>query len=133
MGDLRSMLITGAAVGAAAVGGAAIANAGTSSTGSSTSSTTPQVVQTNPRSNVPPPGTSAHESAEKVVTGVAASKARAAAVRAAGGGKAGQVTTDYSGNGYEGTVTKSGGSKTRNPPRRVLQRPIGPRWPPWRP
>ncbi|MBV9335364.1 MAG: hypothetical protein JO243_05655, partial [Solirubrobacterales bacterium] len=33
------------------------------------------------------------------------------AVKAAGGGTAGTVTTDYTGNGYEVTVTKSDGSK----------------------
>jgi poly-gamma-glutamate capsule biosynthesis protein CapA/YwtB (metallophosphatase superfamily) len=41
----------------------------------------------------------------------AADKARAAAVKAVGGGTAGAVTTDVSGNGYEVTVTKSDGSK----------------------
>jgi outer membrane lipoprotein SlyB len=45
------------------------------------------------------------------VTGAAADKARAAAVKAVGGGTAGAVTTDVSGNGFEGTVTKSDGSK----------------------
>ena len=40
----------------------------------------------------------------------AATKAQAAAVAAAGGGTAGAVTTDYTGKGYEVTVTKSDGS-----------------------
>jgi hypothetical protein len=62
-------------------------------------------------SNMPAHGTAAHEDAEKAVTGTAATKAQAAAVKAAGGGTAGAVTTDYTGNGYEVTVTKSGGSK----------------------
>ena len=59
---------------------------------------------------MPRPGTAAHESAETAVTGTAATKAQAAAVKAAGGGTAGDVTTDYGGNGYEVTVTKSDGS-----------------------
>ena len=46
------------------------------------------------------------------MTGTAAAKAQAAAVKAAGGGKAGEVTTDFGGRGYEVTVTKSDGSTT---------------------
>jgi hypothetical protein len=38
-------------------------------------------------------------------------KAQAAAVKASGGGTAGDVTTDYFGNGYEVIVTRSDGSK----------------------
>ena len=45
------------------------------------------------------------------MTGSAAAKAQAAAVKSAGGGTAGAVTTDYTGNGYEVTVTKSDGSQ----------------------
>ena len=60
---------------------------------------------------MPAPGTASHEDNEKAVTGDAATKAQAAAVKAAGGGTAGDVTTDYFGNGYEVTVTKSDGSK----------------------
>jgi hypothetical protein len=59
---------------------------------------------------MPAHGSVAHENAEKAVTGAAATKAQAAAVAAAGGGTAGAVTTDYTGNGYEVTVTKSDGS-----------------------
>ena len=55
-------------------------------------------------------GTAAHENAEKTVTGDAATKAQAAAVKAVGSGTAGAVTTDFNGNGYEVTVTKSDGS-----------------------
>jgi hypothetical protein len=61
---------------------------------------------------MPPYGGAAHEGAEKAVTGAAAAKAQAAAVKAAGGGTAGEVTTDFDGHGYEVTVTKSDGSKT---------------------
>jgi hypothetical protein len=60
---------------------------------------------------MPAPGTAAHEDAEKPVTGEAAAKVQAAAVKAAGGGTAGAVTTDFVGRGYEVTVTKPDGSK----------------------
>jgi hypothetical protein len=60
---------------------------------------------------MPAHGTAAHEDAEKAVTGAAATKAQAAAVKAVGSGTAGAVTTDYSGRGYEVTVTKSDGTK----------------------
>ena len=49
--------------------------------------------------DVPGPRPPAHGNLEKPVTGAAADKARAAAVKAAGGGTAGAVTTDVSGNG----------------------------------
>jgi hypothetical protein len=60
---------------------------------------------------MPAPGTAAHEDNEKPVTGDAADRAKAAAVKAVGEGTAGDVTTDYFGNGYEVTVTQSDGSK----------------------
>jgi hypothetical protein len=60
---------------------------------------------------MPAHGTAAHENAEKAVTGSAAAKAQAAAVKAVGSGTAGVVTTDFTGKGYEVTVTKSDGSK----------------------
>jgi hypothetical protein len=53
---------------------------------------------------MPAPGTAAHEDHEQAVTGEAADRAKAAAVKADGGGTAGDVTTDYFGNGYEVTV-----------------------------
>jgi len=89
-----------AAIGGAAVGGAAVAGAATSHSGKP-----PPGLR-----NMPAPGTAAHENHEQAVTGTAAEKARAAAVKAAGGGTAGDVTTDYFGHGYEVTVTKSDGS-----------------------
>jgi hypothetical protein len=59
---------------------------------------------------MPAPGTPAHENAETPVTGDNAAKAQAAAVKYAGSGTAGAVTTDCTKNGYEVTVTKSDGS-----------------------
>jgi len=90
-----------AAIGGVAVGGAAVAGAATSHSGKP-----PPGLR-----NMPAPGTAAHENHEQAVTGAAAEKAKAAAVKAAGGGTAGDVTTDYFGHGYEVTVTKSDGSK----------------------
>jgi hypothetical protein len=62
--------------------------------------------------NFPQHGTSAHEDAETPVTGDAAAKAKAAAVASLGGGTAGEVTTDFTGTGYEVTVTLSDGTTT---------------------
>jgi hypothetical protein len=98
-----------AALSGAAVGGAAVAGAANSST-----TTVPPAASGKPPPalrNLPAPGTAAHEDHEQAVTGEAAGKAQAAAVKAVGGGTAGDVTTDYFGNGYEVTVTKSDGSK----------------------
>jgi hypothetical protein len=100
-----------AALSGAAVGGAAVAGAATSHSGATT---TPAAAAAHPPpglKNMPAPGTAAHEEHEKAVTGDAAAKAKAAAVKAVGGGTAGDVTTDYFGKGYEVTVTKSDGSK----------------------
>jgi hypothetical protein len=63
-----------------------------------------------PPANFPAHGSAAHEDAEKPVTGSAASQAQAAAVKSVGSGTAGAVTTDFTGNGYEVTVTKSDGT-----------------------
>jgi len=98
-----------AALSGAAVGGAAVAGAATSGSGTTTAATTGHPPP--PARNMPTPGTAAHEDAEKPVTGDDAAKAQAAAVEAAGGGTAGDVTTDFFGNGYEVTVTKSDGTK----------------------
>jgi hypothetical protein len=97
--------LTGAAVGGAAVAGAATSHSGTATTPTTAGQPPPAL------RNMPAPGTAAHEDAEKPVTGEDATKAQAAAVEAAGGGTAGDVTTDYFGKGYEVTVTKSDGSR----------------------
>lgn len=108
MRNIRSMLVTGAAVAAAVVGGAAIANAATSSssTNSASSSSTSATASAPP--HFPAHGTAAHEDAEKTVTGTPAEKAKAAAVKHLGGGTATEVTTDYTGSGYEVEVTRNG-------------------------
>jgi nicotinic acid phosphoribosyltransferase len=97
------------AIAALALGGSALASAASQTT------TTPSQSSSNtqaPRAfSGPAHGTAAHEGAEKALTGNAATKAQAAAVKAVGGGTAGAVTTDITGRGYETTVTKSNGSK----------------------
>jgi hypothetical protein len=78
---------------------------------------------------MPAHGTAAHEDAEKAVTGASATKAQAAAVKAVGGGTAGAVTTDFTGNGYEVIVTKTDGSKVEvhlDSSFNAMQRPGGP-------
>lgn len=103
-----------AALGALALGGSAIAGAATSnSSNSSTATPSPTAPSKAQRPNFPAPGTAAHEAAEKPVTGDVATKARAAAVKSVGtGSTAGEVTTDFTGDGYEVAVTKADGSKT---------------------
>jgi hypothetical protein len=106
MSQLKRLIAGSAIFGAAVAGGAAIGNAATSS--STTTTTTPAAAAAAP--SFPAHGTAAHEDAEKAVTGDAATKAKAAAVASVGSGTAGDVTTDYTGDGYEVTVTKSDGS-----------------------
>ena len=98
--------LSGAAVGGAAVAGAANSNSGTTTVPPAASGKPPPALR-----DMPAPGTAAHEDHEKAVTGEAAEKAKAAAVKAVGGGAADDVTTNYFGNGYEVTVTESDGSK----------------------
>jgi hypothetical protein len=109
LNTVKKVGLTVAALSGAAVGGAAVAGAATSHSGTTTPTTTSGKPPPGLR-NMPAPGTAAHEDAEKPVTGEAATKAQAAAVKAVGEGTAGDVTTDYFGNGYEVTVTKSDGS-----------------------
>ena len=114
LGKVKKVALGVAALSGAAVGGAAVAGAATSHSNSSTTTTPPAGAGQPPPPalrNMPAPGTASHEDAEKPVTGDDATKAQAAAVKAAGGGTAGDVTTTYFGNGYEVTVTKSDGSK----------------------
>lgn len=63
------------------------------------------------------------------MTGDAAAKAQAAAVKAVGTGTAGPVTTDYTKTGYETTVKKSDGTTVEvhlDSSFNVLQGPGGP-------
>jgi hypothetical protein len=85
------------------------AASGTASTSTSSNSSAPSS-HDGPPANFPAHGTAAHEDQEKAVTGSNATKAQAAAVKSVGSGTAGAVTTDFTGTGYEVTVTKSDGS-----------------------
>jgi len=101
-----------AALAALALGGSALAGAASSSTTNTTTTTPPSSSSSQPPPfNGPAHGTAAHENAEKAVTGEAAAKAQAAAVKSVGSGTAGAVTTDFTGSGYETTVTRSDGTK----------------------
>ena len=97
--------VTGGILAGSLSANAATTTAATSSDSSSTSSSTEQ-----PQANFPGHGSAAHEDAEKAVTGTNASQAQAAAVKSVGSGTAGAVTSDFTGSGYEVTVTKSDGS-----------------------
>jgi hypothetical protein len=108
--SVKKLSACGLALGALALGGSALANAATSSS-SNTTSTTGTTAPARPPANFPAHGTAAHEDAEKTVTGESATKAQEAAIKSLGGGTAGEVTTNFTGNGYEVTVTKSDGSK----------------------
>jgi nicotinic acid phosphoribosyltransferase len=100
-----------AALAALALGGSALAGAASSSTTSSSSTSAPTSTNSQPRPfNGPAHGTAAHEDAETAVTGEAATKAQAAAVKSVGSGKAGAVTSDYTKSGYEVDVTKPDGT-----------------------
>jgi len=110
LNPIRKAVVGVAALAALALGGSAIAGAASSQTASSTPSSGSST-QARPAFNGPAPGTAAHEDAEKPVTGAAAAKAQAAAVKSVGGGTAGPVTTDMTGKGFETTVTKTDGSK----------------------
>jgi hypothetical protein len=114
MRPLQKIAISGALVGASIAGGAlgasmvGSANAQTTSTTASSSTESPSA---GAQASFPAHGSAEHEAAEKAVTGDTATKVQDAAVKAAGGGTAGDVTTDYSGTGYEVTVTKSDGTQ----------------------
>ena len=101
-GGLAAATLTGGALGASFFG---TANAATSTSSSTSATSTPS------QPNFPAHGTADHESQEKAVTGDAAAKAQAAAVKSVGEGTAGAVTTDFMGNGYEITVTKTDGTQ----------------------
>jgi hypothetical protein len=112
-GALAVASVVGSAIGASFVG---IANAATSSTSStsstgSTGSTSSAAPSTQTAPAMPAHGSAAHEDAETAVTGSAATQAQAAAVKYVGSGTAGAVTTDYTKNGYEVTVTKADGTQ----------------------
>ena len=104
-GALAGLSVAGGAIGATMFGSAGAVTSTTTAPSSTGSSTPPS-----PRS-FPAHGSAAHEDAEKPVTGDAATKAQAAAVKSVGSGTAGAVTSDFAGSGYEVTVTRSDGTR----------------------
>ncbi|MBV8690016.1 MAG: hypothetical protein JOZ37_16705 [Actinobacteria bacterium] len=106
-GALAAAAVTGGAVGATFFG---TANAQTTSTTTAPAASTP-APSTPSQPNFPAHGSADHEGQEKAVTGDAATKAQAAAVKSVGSGTAGAVTSDFNGGGYEVTVTKADGSQ----------------------
>jgi hypothetical protein len=110
----RRTLTTLAAVGAAALGGTAIAGAasnGTSTTASSSSSTTAQ--KTPPAQRDPSKGGhQANGKTETLLTGEAAAKVKAAALKKVPGATVQRVETDADhGSPYEAHLVKSDGTQ----------------------
>jgi hypothetical protein len=131
--SIKKMFAAVAALAALGFGAAAISGAASSSTSTSTgTSTSAQGApggQPPAAFSGPAHGTVAHEDAETPVTGAAAAKAQAAAVKAVGSGTAGAVTTDCNKTGYETTVTKADGTKVEvhlDSSFNVMQGPRGP-------
>jgi hypothetical protein len=126
---MQKILLGVAAIAALALGGSALAGAATSPGTSAATTQSTQGRQAPPRFNGPAHGTAAHENAEKAVTGDAAAKAQAAAVKSVGSGTAGEVTTDLRGDGFETAVTKADGTKVEvhlDSSLNVMQGPGGP-------
>jgi hypothetical protein len=109
-GSAAALLVAGA-VGGGVLAATLSANAANTPAPTNSGSGYAAPGQSGARPNMPAHGGAAHEDAEKPVTGADADKAKAAAIKAAGGGTAGDVTTDFTQRGYEVTVTKTGGSR----------------------
>jgi hypothetical protein len=117
MTNLRSKLVTVAAVGAAALGGAALAGAATNGSGSSSSSSGSST-QAAPGNNQPPRefdpskgGHSANGKTEKLLTGDVAAKVKAAAL-AKVSGTVERVETNVDSNApYEAHIRKADGTE----------------------
>ena len=105
-GSISASLLMGGVLGAT-VAGPLLASAASNSPSAAASASPNGSV-----GSMPAHGTAAHEDAEEAVTGANATKAQAAAVKAVGGGTAGEVTSDFNKSGYEVTVTKSDGTST---------------------
>lgn len=108
MRDMRSKLVTAAAIGAAVVGGGAIANAA-SGTGSSSSSGN-AAAQPAPRQDPSQGGHTANGKTEKLLSGDVASKVRAAALAKVSGTVERVETNVDSSAPYEAHIRKSDGT-----------------------
>jgi uncharacterized membrane protein YkoI len=113
MPDLRTKLVTVAAIGAAGLGGAAIADAASSSS-SSSSTTSSSGTQVQPAAQRDPSqsGHQANGKTETLLSGDTAAKVEAAARAKVPGGTVERVETDADhGSPYEAHVTKSDGTQ----------------------
>ena len=107
----RTWVVTGALALGAVVGAAGIANAATGSSGSANAPT----FAANGSTGQPPagagnPAAMSHGPGETLLTGSAASSAKAAALAAVPGAKVIRVETDSAGAAYEAHLQKSDGS-----------------------
>jgi len=109
---LRAWIVTGALAAGAAVGAAAVASAATGgSSGSTSQGSAPSFVVNGPPARPPGnPGGAGHGPGETLLTGSAASKARAAALAAVPGAAVLRVETDSGPAAYEAHMRKSDGS-----------------------
>jgi hypothetical protein len=109
----RTWAVTGALALGAVIGAAGIANAATGSSGS-TNQATPTFAAKAPSGPKPAeagnPATMTHGPGETLLSGAAASSAKAAALAAVPGAKVIRVETDSAGAAYEAHLQKSDGS-----------------------
>lgn len=110
MPRIRSMLVTGAAIGAAAVGGSAIAGAASSST-TSTPAAPSSAAQSQQQHDPSKGGHTANGRTETLLTGDAASKVRAAALAKVPGTVERVETNVDSSAPYEAHIVKSDGTE----------------------
>ena len=104
----RIWIITAALATGAAVGAAGVANAAGGSSGSTSSTSgAPSAFAGGSRPN---PATMTHGPGERLLTGSAAAKARAAALAAVPGATVIRVETDSAGAAYEAHMRKADGS-----------------------
>jgi hypothetical protein len=108
---LRSWIVTGALAAGAAVGAAAAANAATGGSSGSTGSGAPPAFVANGAPRPPAgPGGAGHGPGETLLTGTAASKAKAAALAAVPGATVLRVETDSGPATYEAHMRKADGT-----------------------
>jgi hypothetical protein len=100
----RSLGVTAALVAGAGLGAAAIADAAGGGSGSQAPAATMPAAPMNP-------ATVAHGPGETLLTGTAASRARAAALAAVPGASVIRVETDSAGAAYEAHLTRSDGTQ----------------------
>ncbi|HET7429740.1 MAG TPA: hypothetical protein VFJ66_09795 [Gaiellales bacterium] len=110
-GTLRTWIVTGALAAGAAVGAAAVANAATGGSSAGTGrGSVPSFIANGAPARPPGSPGAGHGPGETVLTGSAASKAKAAALAAVPGATVLRVETDSGPAAYEAHMRKSDGS-----------------------